>query len=91
MSQEVIRLSAQDAAFMYGEDQRIPLHVGSMGIMEAAPLRDENGALDMPRLRANIENRLQLLRRQGGKIGQLPVRSILQGRKTAGELLYQAY
>jgi diacylglycerol O-acyltransferase len=72
MSQEVIRLSAQDAAFMYGEDQRIPLHVGSMGIMEAAPLRDENGALDMPRLRANIENRLQLVPMFRKKFAEVP-------------------
>lgn len=72
MSQEVIRLSAQDAAFMYGEDQRIPLHVGSMGIMESAPLRDENGALDMARLRANIENRLELVPMFRKKFAEVP-------------------
>ena len=72
MSHEVIRLSAQDAAFMYGEDQRIPLHVGSMGMMEAAPLRDETGALAMPRLRSNIENRLQLVPMFRKKFAEVP-------------------
>lgn len=72
MSSEVIRLSAQDAAFMYGEDQRIPLHVGSLGIMEAAPLRDETGALDLPRLRRNIENRLELVPMFRKKFAEVP-------------------
>jgi diacylglycerol O-acyltransferase len=72
VSHDVIRLSAQDTAFMYGEDQRIPLHVGSMGIMEAAPLRDDDGALDMARLRASIENRLELVPMFRKKFAEVP-------------------
>lgn len=72
MSSEAIRLSGPDAAFMYGEDQRIPLHVGSLGIMEAAPLRDASGALDLPRLRRNIENRLELVPMFRKKFAEVP-------------------
>jgi WS/DGAT/MGAT family acyltransferase len=72
VSNDPIRLSAQDAAFMYGEDQRIPLHVGSLGIMEAAPLRDDSGAIDLPRLRRNIENRLELVPMFRKKFAEVP-------------------
>jgi WS/DGAT/MGAT family acyltransferase len=56
----VMRLSAQDAAFIYGEDRRIPLHVGCLAFMEAGPLRDADGAIDIQRLRAAIAKRLHL-------------------------------
>jgi WS/DGAT/MGAT family acyltransferase len=52
------RLSALDASFLYGEDQRIPLHVGCLGLMDAAPLRDPQGGVDIARLRAGIQQRL---------------------------------
>ena len=37
------RLSAQEASFVYGECQRIPLNVGCLALLEAGPLRDEEG------------------------------------------------
>ena len=48
------RLSAQDTTFIFGEDPRIPLHVGGLGVMEAGPLREEggdDGAIDIDRIR----------------------------------------
>jgi WS/DGAT/MGAT family acyltransferase len=66
------RLSAQDAAFIYGEDQRIPLHVGCLGFMEAAPLRDDEGVLDVARIRARIEQRLHLIPGFRQKLAEVP-------------------
>jgi diacylglycerol O-acyltransferase len=66
------RLSAQDAAFIYGEDQRIPLHVGCLGFMEAGPLRDESGAVDIARIRAAISQRLHLFELFRKKIAHIP-------------------
>jgi WS/DGAT/MGAT family acyltransferase len=55
-----MRLSAQDAAFIYGEDQRIPLHVGCLCFIEAGPLRGGDGVIDIERIRAEIGRRLHL-------------------------------
>jgi WS/DGAT/MGAT family acyltransferase len=68
-----IRLSAQDAAFLYGEDQRIPLHVGCLGFMAAEPLRDDSGAIDIARIRDGISARLHLLPLFRKKIAQVPL------------------
>jgi WS/DGAT/MGAT family acyltransferase len=66
------RLSAQDAAFIYGEDQRIPLHVGCLGFMEAGPLRDDSGAVDITRIREAISQRLHLFQLFRKKIAHIP-------------------
>jgi len=67
------RLSAQDTAFIYGESQRIPLHVGALGFIEGAPLRDANGCLDLSRLREGIERRLHLLPVFRQKLAEVPL------------------
>jgi len=56
-----IRLSALDASFVYGEDQRIPLHVGALAVLDAAPLRNEEGVTDLARIRRTLAERLHLL------------------------------
>jgi diacylglycerol O-acyltransferase len=66
------RLSAQDAAFIYGEDQRIPLHVGCLGFMDAAPLRDDSGAVDIARIRDAISKRLHLFQLFRKKVAHIP-------------------
>jgi diacylglycerol O-acyltransferase len=67
------RLSAQDAAFIYGEDQRIPLHVGGLGLIEAEPLRDDSGAIDIERIRREVQNRLHLVPRFRQKLIEVPL------------------
>jgi WS/DGAT/MGAT family acyltransferase len=52
------RLSAQEAAFVYGEDARIPLHIGCLCLLDAAPLRCRRGTLDLTRMRAAFAARL---------------------------------
>jgi len=54
-------LSPLDAGFLYAESGRTPMHMGSIGIFEGAPLRDEHGALRIDALRAEIESRLHLV------------------------------
>jgi WS/DGAT/MGAT family acyltransferase len=68
----VMRLSAQDAAFIYGEDRRIPLHVGCLGFMEAGPMRDADGAIDIQRIRASIAGRLHLVPLFRKKLAHVP-------------------
>jgi len=66
------RLSTQDTSFIYGEDQRIPLHVGGLAYVDAAPLRDEDGHLDIGRIRSAIEERLCLLPLFRKKLAEIP-------------------
>ncbi len=54
------RLSAQDALFVYAESAACPMHVGALALLEGAPLRDETGRLDMPRIVAHFASRLAL-------------------------------
>lgn len=67
------RLSAQDSAFIYGESQRIPLHVGSLGFIDGAPLRDARGCLDIERIRKTIEQRLHLVPVFRQKLAEVPL------------------
>ena len=67
------RLSAQDAAFIYGESQRIPLHVGGLGLIEGAPLRNANGCLDIARIRASMQQRLHLVPVFRQKLTEVPL------------------
>ena len=67
------RLSAQDASFLFGEDPRMPLHVGGLGFVEAAPLRDTRGAIDIERIRRAIESRLHLIPIFRRKLAEIPL------------------
>lgn len=54
-------LSPLDAGFLYSESGRTPMHMGSIGIFEGAPLRDEHGTLRTDALQAEIGSRLHLV------------------------------
>ena len=66
------RLSAQDASFVFGEDARIPLHVGCLGTMEAAPVRNQDGSIDIERLRAGIAERLHQVPQFRKRLAEIP-------------------
>jgi diacylglycerol O-acyltransferase / wax synthase len=66
------RLSALDATFVYAESQRVPLHVGSLTIVEAAPLRDADGVLNIQRLREDVAARLHLIPRFRQRMVEVP-------------------
>jgi diacylglycerol O-acyltransferase len=66
------RLSALDSTFIFGESQRIPLHVGGLSILEAEPLLDAEGHLDIESLRAKISERLHLVPRFRQRLVHVP-------------------
>ena len=49
------RLSAQDASFLWAETPSEPMHVGALAILEAGPLRNPEGGVDIARYRRAVE------------------------------------
>jgi WS/DGAT/MGAT family acyltransferase len=49
------RLTALDASFLSLEDHNVHMHVGSVGLFDAAPLIGPNGGLDMERVMATSD------------------------------------
>lgn len=64
------RLTALDAAFLRIERDGLPVHIGSVGTFEAAPLLDERGELRLDELRAQVSSRLDGLPRLRRRIVQ---------------------
>jgi len=54
-------LSPLESAFLYVEGPRTPMHIGTVGIFEGAPLRDGTGSLRMEEIRQRIGRRLALV------------------------------
>ena len=54
-------LSPLEAGILYSESVRTPMHMGSVGIFEGAPLRDRHGRVRTGAIRAEIESRLHLV------------------------------
>jgi WS/DGAT/MGAT family acyltransferase len=55
------RLSALDAAFLAGESDTTPLHIGALSLYEGAGLRDELGRVRLDDVRRTIASRLDEL------------------------------
>ncbi len=55
------RLTAQDSTFVMFDGWKGHLNICAVATFEAAPLRDSNGQLDLPRLRAYVGSRLHLM------------------------------
>jgi WS/DGAT/MGAT family acyltransferase len=66
------RLSAQDASFLWAERECAPMHVGAVGIMEAGPLRNPDGGVDIRRYRDAIESVLHWIPRYRQKLAWTP-------------------
>jgi WS/DGAT/MGAT family acyltransferase len=54
-------LAPLESGFLYVESERTPMHMGSIGIFEGAPLRDGRGPRRTDAVRATIEDRLHLV------------------------------
>jgi diacylglycerol O-acyltransferase len=67
------RLSALDASFLEIENESSHMHVGVALLFDATPLRASHGGLDMERIRAYVESRLQLLPRYRQRLTYIPV------------------
>ncbi|RIK99962.1 MAG: wax ester/triacylglycerol synthase family O-acyltransferase, partial [Proteobacteria bacterium] len=69
-------LSAQDSSFVLWERRETPMHVGAIAILEAEPLRTEDGGVDADRIAKHVESRLHLLPRYRQRLAFTP----LEGR-----------
>jgi len=67
------RLSQIDNSFLVFEDQQIAMHVASTSIHEAAPLRRDDGTLDIDRIREYVESRLDAIPRYRQRIARTPI------------------
>ncbi len=65
-------LSPLDASFLHLESERTPMHMGSVGILEGAPLRDASGCLRIEEVRAEVASRIHLVPKLR-KIVQFPL------------------
>jgi diacylglycerol O-acyltransferase / wax synthase len=66
------RLSASDAAFLRVETGHEPQHVGSLSVLEGAPLRDSVGRIRFDELKSHVERRLHLVPRLRRRIMDVP-------------------
>lgn len=67
------RLTALDAAFLELEDPNVHMHVGSVGIFDARPLRKSDGGIDIDRIRAMSESSLRRHPRFRQKLAYIPL------------------
>lgn len=66
------RLSAMDLSFLAMEDGRAHMHIGSVSIFEAHPLRGEHGGLDFERVVAFIDAQLHKVPKLRQKLEWVP-------------------
>ena len=66
------RLTALDATFLRIETPHEPQHVGSLSVLESAPLRDESGRIRIDDLRDHVARRVHKVPRLRHKIMQVP-------------------
>ena len=67
------RLSALDATFLAIESTNVHMHVGTVGIFAAGPLRSDGGGLDMARIRDLAEPALRENARFRQRLERVPV------------------
>ncbi|MFW6066807.1 MAG: wax ester/triacylglycerol synthase family O-acyltransferase [Myxococcota bacterium] len=67
------RLSAVDALLLCMEDATSPMHVAAVLIFDGAPLRSEDGSLQVERLQAHVESRLWNLPRYRQRLDWVPL------------------
>ncbi len=66
------RLSAMDLSFLSVEDGRAHMHIGSVSIYDAEPLRSEGGGIDIDRILAFLEAQLHKVPRFRQKLAWVP-------------------
>ena len=70
------RLSALDASFVGLEDESYHMHVGSVMIFDAVPLRTSGGGIDIERIRGAIEAHLRFVPRFRQRLAYIPYERI---------------
>ncbi len=71
----VERLTQMDNAFLIYEANESPMHVASVGVFEAAPLRTSDGELDIERIEEYVLSRLPEIPRYRQRIERTPLRN----------------
>jgi WS/DGAT/MGAT family acyltransferase len=66
------RLTAADATFLRIETPHEPQHVGSLSVIDGAPLRDELGRVRFEDVREHVANRLHRVQRMRQRIMEVP-------------------
>jgi diacylglycerol O-acyltransferase / wax synthase len=68
------RLSALDTTFLDIEDQfpNAHMHIGSVSLFDAAPLRDANGATDIDKVRRLVQTGIHQVPRYRQKLARIP-------------------
>lgn len=69
------RLSALDAAFLFNESARTPMHVGAVSIFEGGPLRDTYGHVRIDEIRDLLGARLSAVPRFRKRVVSPPLRA----------------
>jgi WS/DGAT/MGAT family acyltransferase len=67
------RLTQMDNSFLIFEEQQIGMHVASTSIHEAAPLRRDDGTLDIARIREYVVSRLERIPRYRQRLARTPL------------------
>jgi diacylglycerol O-acyltransferase len=67
------RLSQMDRSFLVYENPRAPMHVGAVVILDARPLRTDEGGVDVPRIEEYLASRLHLIPRYRQRLAWTPV------------------
>lgn len=70
------RLNAMDASLLGIEDGNCHMHVGAVTIFDAEPVRTPEGGIDIERIRAAIEARLDLVPRFRERLAYVPYEGI---------------
>jgi len=67
------RLSALDTSFLELEDQNSHVHIGSVGLYDAAPLTRPGGGLDFERIQEFLEGQMHRSARFRQKLATIPL------------------
>ncbi len=66
------RLSPLDTSFLALETDDLHMHVAAVGIFEAGPLQRSDGSVDIDRIRALVESKMQYVPRYRQKLAWVP-------------------
>ncbi|NNC76077.1 MAG: wax ester/triacylglycerol synthase family O-acyltransferase, partial [Acidimicrobiia bacterium] len=67
------RLSFLDTSFLALETRTTHMHVASVGLFEAGPMRLEDGGIDIERIRRYVESRLHMIPRYRQRLAFVPI------------------
>ena len=67
------RLSSLDTSFLALETPDLHMHVSAVGIFEAGPLRRADGGIDIDRIRAFVQSKMQYVPRYRQKLAWVPL------------------